>query len=83
MRHSATEGETPLKSDAIVKGALICDLVYNPEETPLLKEARKAGALALGGLAMLIYQGAASFELWAGREAPLDIMFGTAREFLG
>jgi shikimate dehydrogenase len=83
MRHGATEGETPLEADAIVKGALICDLVYNPEETPLLREARKAGAFVLGGLAMLIYQGAASFELWAGREAPVDIMSGKARGFLG
>ncbi len=83
MRHSATEGETPLDADAIPGGVLVCDLVYNPQVTPLLKEAREAGAATLGGLPMLIYQGAASFELWAGREAPLDIMFRKAREVLG
>jgi shikimate dehydrogenase len=83
MRHSTTEGESPLEANAIQKGALICDLVYNPEETPLLKEAEEAGASVLGGVAMLIYQGAASFELWVGREAPLDIMFSHAREVLG
>lgn len=83
MRHSATEGETPLDADAIPGGVLVCDLVYNPQVTPLLKEARKAGAATLGGLPMLIYQGAASFELWVGREAPLDIMFRKAREVLG
>ena len=83
MRHSATEGESPLGADAIPRGVLVCDLVYNPEETPLLKEARKAGAVAFGGLPMLVYQGAASFELWTGREAPLDIMFSKARETLG
>lgn len=81
-RHSATEGETPLVADAIPKGVLVCDLVYNPQETLLLKEARKAGAATLGGLPMLIYQGAASFELWVGREPPLDVMFRKAREAL-
>jgi shikimate 5-dehydrogenase len=57
--------------------------VYNPIETPLLREAKKARARTLGGLAMLIYQGAASFELWTSRTAPLDIMFKQAEESLG
>ena len=82
MRHSAMEGKTPLEASLIPKGALVCDLVYNPEETPLLKESKKAGAAVMGGLHMLVYQGAASFELWAGREAPVDIMFRRAREVL-
>ena len=82
MRHSATEGRSPLDAAVIPKCVLVCDLVYNPEETPLLQEARKAGAVALGGLPMLVYQGAASFELWTRREAPLDIMFRKARETL-
>jgi shikimate dehydrogenase len=36
----------------------------------------------LGGLPMLIYQGAASFQLWTGREAPVDVMFEAAQEAL-
>jgi len=83
MRHGNAEGESPLDADAIPGGVLVCDLVYNPEETPLLRQARKAGAAVLGGLPMLVYQGAASFLLWTGREAPLDIMFEKAREALG
>jgi len=82
MKHSPMENETPLRASAIPKDALVYDLVYNPLETPLLREAKKAGARVLGGLAMLVYQGAASFELWVGREAPLDIMFRRAREAL-
>ncbi|MDM8000683.1 MAG: shikimate dehydrogenase [Dehalococcoidia bacterium] len=82
MRYSSTEGETPLVADLIPKDALVYDLVYNPEETPFLREAKKAGAETLGGLSMLIHQGAASFELWTGRKAPLDIMFRSAREAL-
>jgi shikimate dehydrogenase len=72
--------ETPLKAAIIPADALVCDLVYNPRETPLLREARDAGARVLGGLAMLVYQGAASFELWTGREAPIDVMFAAAEK---
>lgn len=79
MRHSPTEGQSPLEAELIPKQALVFDLVYNPGETPLLKDAKRAGARTLGGLTMLVYQGAASFELWTGREAPLDIMFQAAR----
>jgi shikimate dehydrogenase len=82
MRHSPTEGQTPLKADAIPRGALVYDLVYNPLETPLLLEARKAGARTVGGLPMLVYQGVASFELWTGRKAPVEVMFRAARKAL-
>ncbi|MGB2584182.1 MAG: shikimate dehydrogenase, partial [Dehalococcoidia bacterium] len=67
----------------IPKRALVYDVVYNPIETPLLADAKRAGASTLGGLAMLVYQGAVSFELWTGREAPVDIMMTVAREALG
>ncbi len=82
MRHSATEGQSPLASEFIPREALIYDVVYNPVETPLLIEAKKVGARTLGGLPMLVYQGAASFELWTGRKAPLDIMLGAAKKAL-
>lgn len=49
---------------------LVYDLVYNPAETRLLQEARKAGARFLGGLEMLIEQAASQFEIWTGAEAP-------------
>jgi shikimate dehydrogenase len=82
MWGSSHEEKSPLESNLIPKGALVYDLVYNPSETPLLSMARKAGARTLGGLPMLVYQGAASFKLWAGREAPLDIMFSAAKQAL-
>ena len=82
MKHSAGEGESPLEARLIPKRALVYDVVYNPIETPLLADAKRAGASTLGGLAMLVYQGAAAFELWTGREAPLDIMMETATKAL-
>jgi len=83
MKHSAGEGESPLEVRLIPKRALVYDVVYNPIETPLLAAAKRVGASTLGGLAMLVYQGAASFEFWAGREAPVDIMMKAARKALG
>jgi len=82
MKHSPQEGESPLTWDVIPRSVLVYDIVYNPPLTPLLKLAQEAGARILGGLAMLVYQGAASFELWTGKEAPIDIMFNKAKEIL-
>jgi shikimate dehydrogenase len=79
MKHSPTEGKSPLKAELIPKEALIYDVVYNPIETKLILDARARGARTLGGLAMLVYQGAKAFELWTGREAPVDIMFEAAK----
>ncbi|MCI8638442.1 MAG: shikimate dehydrogenase [Coprococcus sp.] len=58
------------------KDLYVFDVIYNPEETLFLKKARAAGCAAANGLNMLLYQGAASFELWTGREMPVDIIKG-------
>ncbi len=82
MKHGPMESNTPMGAGSIPKAALVYDLIYNPIETPLLREAKKAGAGVLGGLAMLVYQGAASFEIWVARKAPVDMMFEQARKSL-
>ena len=53
---------------------VVFDAVYNPNETVLLKEALKAGAKPVYGIKMLLYQGAESFRIWTGRDAPVDAM---------
>jgi shikimate dehydrogenase len=83
MKHSTTEGGSPVEAGLIPKRALVYDLVYNPLKTELMKAARESGAHALGGLSMLVYQGAAAFELWTERGAPVDIMMSVARKSLG
>ena len=55
-------------------GQVFYDLVYRPPVTPFLRRAEAAGARAIGGLGMLLHQGAAAFELWTGRRAPLPVM---------
>jgi shikimate dehydrogenase len=50
------------------------DIVYNPIETKLAKAAKAAGAKVVSGVEMLIYQGAASFEIWTTCKAPVEVM---------
>ena len=52
----------------------VMDIVYNPLETKLAKDAKAAGAQIISGVEMLIYQGAASFEIWTGHKAPVEVM---------
>lgn len=60
--------------DVLRPELLVVDLVYNPPETPLLAEAKARGCTTLGGLGMLLFQGVEAFELWTGRDAPVDVM---------
>jgi shikimate dehydrogenase len=83
MRRGGSEGESPLDTKDIRPGIWVYDTVYTPPETALLREARRTGARAVGGLDMLIYQAVRAIELWTGREAPVDIMREAARSALG
>jgi shikimate dehydrogenase len=56
------------------RDAFVLDVVYTPPETALLRAARSAGLATANGLPMLLHQGAASFELWTGRAAPIAVM---------
>ena len=78
MAHGPDERGSLLSWDQIPPTAMVNDLVYNPLETPLLKEASRAAASTLGGIHMLVYQGAASLEMWTGREAPVAVMLEAA-----
>lgn len=78
MRHGPDEDASPLTADQIPATALVYDLVYNPMATPLLQVAERAGAGILGGITMLVYQGAASFEIWLERPAPVEVMMDAA-----
>jgi len=50
------------------------DAVYDPETTTLLAHARSKGARTIGGKWMLVYQAAAQFEAWTGRDAPIEVL---------
>ncbi len=68
---------TPVRDELLVEpraGQTVVDLAYGPEETALVRAARAAGCEVIDGLEALVRQGAASFALWTGMPAPVDVM---------
>ncbi|HEV2107245.1 MAG TPA: shikimate dehydrogenase [Thermomicrobiales bacterium] len=63
--------------DQLGRDAVVMDLTYR--DTAFLRAARARGMQTLDGLPMLVYQGARAFELWTGKDAPVEVMFDAAR----
>ena len=82
MRHGPDEAATPVPARLFRPGQVAFDLVYVPERTPFIEAAERGGAQTVGGLAMLVHQGAAAFRLWTGLEPPIEVMFRAARDAL-
>ena len=57
---------------------MVVDLLYHPSATPLLVQARAEGAVAFGGVGLLLHQAALSFEIWTGQQPPLEVMSAAA-----
>ena len=68
------ENASLVPADSLGKFPVVMDIVYAPLETRLLREAKSAGCEVINGLSMLLYQGAAQFEAWTERDAPLEVM---------
>jgi len=73
---------TPVDTDLLRKELVVFDIVYNPNETRLLREAGSAGAQTIRGIDMLAWQGALAFEKWTGKQAPVDLMRSEAIRLL-
>ena len=67
-----------LRLPRLGEGAVVIDLPYHPAITEVQTAARTAGAIAFGGLGLLLHQAALSVELWTGQVAPLDVMSAAA-----
>jgi shikimate dehydrogenase len=80
--HPNVSDEPIVKAADIHEELVVNDIVYNPNETVLLKEAIKANAKVVYGIKMLLYQGAESFKIWTDREAPIDVMEAKLKETL-
>lgn len=76
------DDEPIAKAEDMHEDLVVFDAVYNPNETVLLKEALKAGAKPVYGIKMLLYQGAESFKIWTGVDAPVDVMEKALRDTL-
>lgn len=66
--------ETPVPAELLRPDLSVLDLVYRPSPTRLVRDARAAGAEGRDGAGMLLRQAVASFELWTGRSAPVEVM---------
>jgi shikimate dehydrogenase len=66
--------ETCVPAALLRPGLAVMDIVYNPLETRLLREAKAAGCRTVRGVEMFLNQAAAQFELWTGQAAPTDVM---------
>jgi shikimate dehydrogenase len=80
---SPASRSSPVPARFLKRRLIVFDIVYNPLETRLLKEAKAAGAKVIGGVDMLAWQGALAFEKWTGRPAPVDLMRREAVKMLG
>ncbi|MBU0686297.1 MAG: shikimate dehydrogenase [Candidatus Margulisbacteria bacterium] len=77
------ENMSPLPPNTIINPhTYIYDLVYNPAETQLAKQAKASGAKATTGLSMLVYQGALAFTVFTGINAPVEVMEKAAQKAL-
>lgn len=73
------EDETLVRAEMMHPDLTVMDIVYNPLKTLLLREAKKAGGKTINGLEMLVQQGAASFQIWTGKKAPVKTMKRAAK----
>ena len=78
MAHTDTEDVSPIDVELISEGSMVFDMVYNPNRTKLIKECEQRKIKVVGGLWMLVYQGAKSFKIWTNKEAPTDLMYDAA-----
>ena len=72
----------PIDLKLLPEGALVYDIIYNPEETKLLKTARELGFPTLNGTSMLLLQGKEAYRLYTGQEPDIKIMKKTLEKIL-
>jgi len=78
MKKGGLENETAAMAEQLKGVGLVYDLVYNPFETRLMREASLVFAPTIGGLAMLVAQAAAQQKIWTGKDAPVKEMSAAA-----
>lgn len=83
MEHNGQDPNvSPISAQLLPKQGFVSDIIYRPSQTRFLREAQAKGLKTQNGLAMLIYQGAESFEYWTKQKPDAQIMFTAARQAL-
>ena len=73
---------SPIPKEFLHNGLFICDLIYNPPETELIRDAKDSGINHMNGMGMLLHQGGAAFKLWTDTEPPIEVMRKALEETL-
>jgi len=68
------DGVEIVSPELLQSNMMIMEMIYNPIETRIVKDAREAGATVITGDRMLLHQGVAAFELWTSQKAPFSVM---------
>jgi shikimate dehydrogenase len=66
--------QSPVKAECLSSNLAVMDIIYHPVKTKLAKAAKSSGCKVISGVEMLLFQGAASFEIWTGKHAPIEVM---------
>lgn len=81
LTNATSVGMAPNKEQSIItdkslfhENLIVSDIIYNPEETLLLRLAKEAGCATFNGLYMLLYQGAEAFRIWTGKDMPVSLI---------
>jgi 3-dehydroquinate dehydratase/shikimate dehydrogenase len=75
--------ETPYDAEHLNRSTIVFDTVYNPEQTLLIRDARKKECRVVTGVDMFVRQAAHQFKLFTGEEAPIDLMRDVMRKSIG
>ena len=82
LANATKVGMAPLEQESLVpdagwfhSGLIVTDAVYHPKETKMLREAKAKGCKVIGGLGMLLWQGAEAFRLFTGKEMPVKEVY--------
>lgn len=78
-----SEARVPLDLQTLEPDMVVADVVFNPPETRLLRDARQRGCQTLDGLGMLVNQAVIGFKIWTGQDANAELMRDALEEFLG
>jgi shikimate 5-dehydrogenase len=68
------KGKSPIEKRVLANFRWVMDVIYNPVQTQLLKDADESGCTTLNGVGMFVHQGAEQIKLWTGKEPPREFM---------
>jgi shikimate dehydrogenase len=80
---SNAEARVPLAVETLESDMVVADVIFNPPETRLLRDAKSRGCQTLDGLGMLVNQAVIAFRVWTGLDADPEVMREALEEFLG